>query len=242
MGSDGRSELIRSRSAGSGGSRGAPQVPPRRRETTGSPSDGAAAMRTRGGDATPRTAASCLVASPAAGGETVHGSRRSGGGGTARIECGPGARRRTGSGMSGFHAARRSGGWRQRSSAISGTQTGRIGGAQHRSCNSERGSRLRWRAVRTTLASTCRWVSAPLPGAVAAADLTRDLTAGRMACSAASWWRRFDGSHKKRNTAGNSAGQVLGEALGGGQRRRGVESAGRAGRRADRGPTPDRAH
>ena len=63
-------------------------------------------------------------------------------------------------------------------------------------------SRSRWRAVRTTLASTC-WLSAPwrvrLPP-----QTFRITTAGRMACSARQLVASIDRSHKKRNTAANS--------------------------------------
>ena len=57
--------------------------------------------------------------------------------------------------MSGFHAARRqAGGGNASTSGTTGS------GAHSIVVISERGSRLRWRAVRTTLANTC-WVSAP---------------------------------------------------------------------------------
>ena len=72
---------------------------------------------------------------------------------------------------------------------------------------SERGSRLRWRAVRTTLASTC-WVSAPRRVRLPPQTL-RVTTAGRMACSARQLVASIDGSHKKRNTAGNSLAKCL---------------------------------
>ena len=63
-------------------------------------------------------------------------------------------------------------------------------------------SRPRWRAVRTTLASTC-WVSAPWRVRLPPHTL-RMTTAGRMACSARQLVASSEGSHKKRNTAWNS--------------------------------------
>ena len=68
-------------------------------------------------------------------------------------------------------------------------------------------SRWRWRAVRRTLASTC-WVSAPLRVRLPPQTL-RVTTAGRMACSARQLVASIDGSHKKRNTAGNSLARCL---------------------------------
>ena len=62
--------------------------------------------------------------------------------------------------------------------------------------------RLRWRAVRTTLARTC-WVSAPWRVRLPPHTL-RMTTASRMACSARQLVASSEGSHKKRNTAGNS--------------------------------------
>ena len=56
-------------------------------------------------------------------------------------------------------------------------------------------SRLRWRAVRTTLARTC-WVSAPLRVRLPPQTL-RVTTAGRMACSARQLVASTDGSHRK---------------------------------------------
>ena len=75
--------------------RGAPRSPAAARDHAG-PGDGAAAMRTRGGDRRREQRRAAWWRSrrwrrnPRVAG--------SGGGGTARIECGPGARRRTGSG------------------------------------------------------------------------------------------------------------------------------------------------
>ena len=87
--------LVRSRGAGSGGSRGAPRSPAAARDHAG-PGDGAAAMRTRGGDRRrEQRRAAWWRARRWRRNPRVAGS---GGGGTARIECGPGARRRTGSG------------------------------------------------------------------------------------------------------------------------------------------------
>ena len=79
-------------------------------------------------------------------------------------------------------------------------------------------SRSRWRAVRTTLASTC-WVSAPWRVRFPPHTL-RITTAGRMACSARQLVASSEGSHRKRNTAGNSvarcAAKRLASASGGG--------------------------
>ena len=106
--------------------------------------------------------------------------------------------------MSGFHAARRqAGGGNASASGTTGS------GAHSIVVISARGSRWRWRAVRTTLASTC-WVSAPRRVRLPPHTL-RVTTAGRMACSARQLVASIDGSHKKRNTAGVD------------QRRRGVD-------------------
>ena len=76
--------------------------------------------------------------------------------------------------MSGFHAARRqAGGGNASASGTTGS------GAHSIVVISARGSRWRWRAVRTTLASTC-WVSAPRRVRLPPHTL-RVTTAGRMA-------------------------------------------------------------
>ena len=96
---------------------------------------------------------------------------------------------------------RQEGGGRARASGTTGS------GAHSIVVINERGSRLRWRAVRTTLASTC-WVSAPRRVRLPPQTL-RVTTAGRMACSARQLVASIDGSHKKRNTAGNSLAKCL---------------------------------
>ena len=75
-------------------------------------------------------------------------------------------------------------------------------GARNIAANSAGRSRLRWRAVRTTLARTC-WVSAPLRVRLPPHTL-RVTTAGRMACSARQLVASTDGSHRKVKMAGNS--------------------------------------
>ena len=60
-------------------------------------------------------------------------------------------------------------------------------------------SRPRWRAVRTTLDSTC-WVSAPRRVRLPPHTL-RMTTAGRIACSARQLVASIDGSRRKRNTS-----------------------------------------
>ena len=75
-------------------------------------------------------------------------------------------------------------------------------GARNIAANSAGRSRLRWRAVRTTLARTC-WVSAPLRVRLPPQTL-RVTTAGRMACSARQLVASTDGSHRKVKMAGNS--------------------------------------
>ena len=88
------------------------------------------------------------------------------------------------------------GGGRPRSSGTTGS------GARNSAAISGGRSRPRRRAVRTMLASTC-WVSAPWRVRLPPHTL-RMTTAGRMACSARQLVASSDGSHRKRNTAGNS--------------------------------------
>ena len=80
-------------------------------------------------------------------------------------------------------------------------------GARNISANSPGTSRPRWRAVRTTLDSTC-WVSAPRRVRLPPHTL-RMTTAGRIACSARQLVASIDGSRRKRNTAGNSLAKCL---------------------------------
>ena len=86
---------------------------------------------------------------------------------------------------------RQAGGGRSRASGTTGL------GAQSRVVISARVSSLRWRAVRTTLASTC-WVSAPRRVRLPPHTL-RVTTAGRMACSARQLVASMDGSQRKRH-------------------------------------------
>ena len=109
-------------------------------------------------------------------------------------ECGPGP-------AGGRLAPRQEGGGSARASGTTGARAHSI------VVINERGSRLRWRAVRTTLASTC-WVSARRRVRLPPHTL-RVTTAGRMACSARQLVASIDGSHKKRNTAGNSLAKCL---------------------------------
>ena len=202
--------VVRSRGAGSGGSRGASR-PPRRRER------GSRRWRRRDEDTrrgpTPRTAASCLVAFPPLAAKPTGrglGRRRDG-----ALSAGRG---RAGGREADERFPRRpaSGGRRQRK------RLGHdgFGGAQHR-----RDQRAR---VEVALAGGTHDAGqhllgvGPPPGAVAAAHL-----AGDHRGADASWWLRH-GSHKKRNTAGN---QESASANGAGCRR--------AGRRVGRGQTPD---
>ena len=84
-------------------------------------------------------------------------------------------------------------------------------GARNISANSPGTSRPRWRAVRTTLDSTC-WVSAPRRVRLPPHTL-RMTTAGRIACSARQLVASIDGSRRKRNTAGNSLAKCLAKRL-----------------------------
>ena len=157
-------QLVRQRRSGSLAERwvwrlrGAPRSPAAARDHAG-PGDGAAAMRTRGGDRRReqrRARSRRWRRNPRVAG--------SGGGGTARIECAPGGREAD----ERFPRRPASGGRRQRK------RFGHdgFGGAQHR-----RDQRAR---VEVALAGGTHDAGqhllgvGPAPGAVAAADLTRD--------------------------------------------------------------------
>ena len=99
--------------------------------------------------------------------------------------------------------------------------------------NSAGRSRLRWRAVRTTLASTC-WVSAPLRVRLPPQTL-RVTTAGRMACSARQLVASTDGSHRKVNMAENSVARWAAKRSGVVQRRRVVDQPAEPGQQAAAG-------
>ena len=118
--------------------------------------------------------------------------------------------------MSGFHAARRqAGGGNASASGTTGS------GAHSIVVISERGSRLRWRAGTHDAGQHLLSVG-PAPGAVAAADLTRDHCGadGLLGPPVGGVDRRVAQEEEHRR---EFVGQVLGEALGVGQRRRGVD-------------------
>ena len=88
------------------------------------------------------------------------------------------------------------GGGRPRSSGTAGS------GARNSAATSGGRSRPRWRAVRTTLASTC-WVSAPWRVRLPPHTL-RMTTAGRMACSARQLVASSEGSHRRVSSSSNA--------------------------------------
>ncbi len=94
-------------------------------------------------------------------------------------------------------------------------------------------SSLRWRAVRRTLASSC-CVSALLRVRLPPQTL-RVTTAGRMAGSAREFGASIDGSYRNKEQGCELVGQLLGEALGVGLWRRGVDQPAELGDEATAG-------